>query len=235
MTASEAKTSWQRSHCPRCDGARVCDVHGALDVPWSSDDGERGSTDHRPLRCRGCETVFYWQSSWNTYSSIVRYNQLIGEEEEVPVFSIETYPPPPKHTRPDWSWSLNKTDEILAQIMGETYTAAEAESYVLASVGLRTALDRITELLGIDSSLPMVGKVGALRSGGWIGETEALTLDTVAEAGNAAAHRGWSPDEHDFRILLSTLEQFIQRALLSGRAALSVAPKVPPKQRRTKS
>ncbi|WP_166037175.1 DUF4145 domain-containing protein [Sphingosinicella sp. YJ22] len=233
------KPQTMKAHCPRCDGERTCDVHGSFDQPWEWSDGEHsenGQLDHRLLQCRGCELVFYWQSSWDTQSWDYRYNPTTGEEETVPEYTLQTYPAPEKKsTRPDWAWTLYKTDSTLAQIMDEVYTTSEGRSFILASIGLRTALDRATEMLGIDPALPMAEKVTALHDGGWIGETEAQTLGIVAEAGNAAAHRAFSPDGDDFQHLLSTLEQFISRAILSGKRALEIGPKIPPKQARSSS
>ena len=117
--------------------------------------------------------------------------------------------------------------------MNEMYQAAEAELYILASIGLRTALDRVAEFRGIDAELPMKVKVAKLMEGGWIGETEKQTLDVVADAGNAAAHRGWSPNAADFSVFLRTLEQFIERTVVNPKAALALASIVParPKQK----
>lgn len=234
-----AKATTMKAHCPRCDGERACDIHGSFDQPWDWHDdehSENGQMDHRLLQCRGCETVFYWQSSWDTQGVDHYYNRLTGEEEMRASISIETYPKPEqKSTRPDWSWSLHKVDPTLAQIMYEVYSTSDGHSYILASVGLRTALDRCAELLKIDPAKSMDAKVKALLAGGWIGETEAQTLGVVAQAGNAAAHRGWSPDADEFKALLHTLEQFIERALLSGKKALEIASRIPAKQRREKN
>ncbi|MGF6782433.1 GMP synthase PP-ATPase subunit [Paraburkholderia sp. GAS334] len=65
------------------------------------------------------------------------------------------------------------------------------------------------------------------RNSGFVGETEANVLATVANAGNAAAHRGWSPDETEFRKLLEALEQFIKRTVISGKSVLEIAARIP--------
>ena len=224
-----------KAHCPRCDGERTCLVHGSFDQPWSHDDdygGNNGQLDHRLLQCRGCEQVFYWQSSWNAEDIEYEYNARTGEPEPYARISVETYPTPEKEDRrPDWSWSLSKRDKILGQIMDEVYKAADQNSFILASIGLRTALDRITEMLGVGPELPFVKKVEALFSGGWVGETERQTLEVVADAGSAAAHRGWSPDRDGFLTLLTTVEQFIHRGILTGKKALESAPQVPKRAR----
>jgi len=227
------------AHCPRDDGDRECDVHGAYDRSWSEGDEHfsvEGYIEYRILQCRGCKTVFFWKSSTNSEDTDHVYSHQHGDWIEHHIATVETFPAPDKASvRPDWAWTLKKEDVTLSKILNEVYVAAEAGSLILASVGLRTALDRTTEKLGIDPAIPMEKKVRALLDGGWIGETEAQTLGVVAEAGNAAAHRGWSPDETEFKTLLRTLEQFIERALLSGKRALDVAPKIPRRQTRAKA
>jgi hypothetical protein len=231
-------TATLKAHCPRCDGDRICEIHGTLDQPWSDDSDEHsvfGQTDHRLLQCRGCEAVFYWQSSWCSEDWDVNFNRATGEEEMTYPSKVETYPAPEaRGLRPDWTWELHKADLTLGQIMGEMYQAAEARSYILASIGLRTGLDRVIKILEIETEQPMMSKVQALLDGGWVGETEKLTLDIVADAGNAAAHRGWSPSEDDFRNLLRTMEQFIERVVMLGKRTLAVAPKIPAKPPRAK-
>ena len=94
-------------------------------------------------------------------------------------------------------------------------------------MGLRTALDRTTAVLKIDPGLTLEKKVEGLRISGFVGDTEANVLATVANAGNAAAHRGWSPDETEFRKLLEALEQFIKRTVISGKSVLEIAARIP--------
>jgi len=226
-----------RAPCPRCDGERVCDIHGHFARNWDSEHQYglmHGGAEHRILQCRGCETVFYCKSSWSSEEFEVIADPQTGEGSLVPTIKNETYPfQKEKNYRPDWSWEIGKSDMTLSYIMDETYRAAEIGSFILASVGLRTALDRTMEVLGIDTGLSMAAKVKALFDGGWVGESERKTLDVVADAGNAAAHRGWSPDRAEFLVLLKALENFLERAVLGGRKALEVGSKIPPRARKS--
>ena len=70
-------------------------------------------------------------------------------------------------------------------------------------------------------------KVKRLLDRGFIGETEANILATVVEAGSAAAHRGWSPDTSEFKTLLTALEQFVGRTVVSGQTALEIKARIP--------
>lgn len=224
-----------KAHCPRCDGERNCSVHGVIDEPWDWTDGTHsanGQVDHRLLKCLGCETIFYWRSSWDSENWDGRI-LADGREEIYHPITISTFPMPEKTSgRPDWIWNVSSIDPQLASILTQTYDAYDAGAFILASVGLRTALDRTTEFLKIDPALSLENKVKSLRDNGFVGETEANILATVANAGSAAAHRGWSPGGTEFRTLLTALEQFIARAVVSGKSALEIAEKIPPRHAR---
>ncbi len=172
-----------KGHCPRRDGERNCSVHGALDEPWEWTDSHHtanGQVDHRLLKCLGCETVFYWRSSWESEDRDFRVGADGGQQFYNPV-TVTTYPMPEKvNNRPDWIWDLSSVDPSLATILMQTYDAQAAGALILAAVGLRTALDRATELLKIDPGLPLERKVEGLLNRGFIGETEAHVLATVA-------------------------------------------------------
>ncbi|MDE1910738.1 MAG: DUF4145 domain-containing protein [Pseudomonas sp.] len=227
-----------RAHCPRCDGERKCIIHGQFDQPWSVEDGRNymdGQIDRKLLQCAGCETVFYHQSSWNSEEWDNDYHPVTGETIISHPRTIETYPAPEKKSqKPDWIWDIAKADPPLHAILYEVYQAYEAGSFILASVGLRTAFDRTTEILKINSHLSFEDKVVELTKEGYIGETEANTLSVVTNAGNAAAHRGWAPDRKTFEILIATLEQYIYRVVVTGKAALDLSGNIPARPPRAK-
>jgi hypothetical protein len=178
--------------------------------------------------------VFYQKTSWNS-EEIDHWYGPNGETEGDYARKAETFPRAEPRDKPTWIVGLEKTDEQLINILGEMYAAYSGGLYILAAQGLRTALDRATEVLGIDPAKTFEEKLDALKSGGWIGDTERDVLGVVTDAGNAAAHRGWSPDEHELRPLLSALELFLQRAFLVGRKPLELKQAIPPKPLRRKS
>ncbi|MBJ9696942.1 DUF4145 domain-containing protein [Burkholderia cenocepacia] len=219
-----------KAHCPRCDGERNCSVHGGFDEPWECSDGRNtvnGQIDHRLLKCLGCESVFYWRSSWDSEDWDFRLG-ADGQQQLFHPVTVTTYPTPEKRgSRPDWIWNLSSIDPQLAKILTQTYDAQDAGALILASIGLRTALDRATEFLKFDPGLSLEKKVQGLKDSGFVGETEANVLATLANAGNAAAHRGWAPDETEFHRLLEALEQFITRTVISGKTVLEIAGRIP--------
>jgi hypothetical protein len=222
-----------KAYCPRCDGERSCDVHALAKREWEekAEPYNRGWQEyHRLLQCRGCELIFYYLKTWNSHDWDMIPNPATGQDERHFNATIVTHPAQKvTNTRPDWTWDLREIDHQLSKILEETYQAYETSSFILASVGMRTAFDRAAEFLGIDPGDPLAAKVKTLREKGFIGETEAMTLDVVVNAGSAAAHRGWSPDKEKVRTLLTTLEQFIYRTIISGKKALEIAPEIPPR------
>lgn len=228
------KLATAKAHCPTCDGERTCDVHGHVYTSWSWREGEYGmdgGVDHSLLQCRGCETVFYLSDSWDSESMDYSYGPT-GETVVEPDRTKATYPPPKSKTKPKWLDAIGKIDDQLHEILNELYQAHDNGSLILTAVGMRTALDRGTEVLGIDASKTFAQKLADLQTAGWIGATEHDILEVVTDAGNAAAHRGWSPDTQEVEELLYAMEVFLQRAFIVGKKALGIKANIPPKPSR---
>ncbi|RYF29210.1 MAG: DUF4145 domain-containing protein [Comamonadaceae bacterium] len=227
----------RKGHCPECDGERSCDILGHLYAPWDWSDrygnSVHGGVDHSLLRCRGCETVFYQKSSWNSEDYDEWYGPD-GEAEGEPSKTITTYPKPESKTKPPWIASIAQKDDQLGSILDEVYLAYDSNLNILTAVGLRTALDRATEVLNIDPAISFEEKLIELRAGGWIGETEKEVLEVVVNAGSAAAHRAWKPSRTELSQLLSVMEIFLQKAFIVEKKALSITAKLPAKPKRQK-
>jgi hypothetical protein len=106
----------------------------------------------------------------------------------------------------------------------------------LTAMGIRTAVDlALVESLGAD-----VGgfdqKLREMKSRGIIDEAERSMLSVVADAGSAAAHRGFVPNESELGTMLAILESVLYqlfvrpeeiKELRDGLTAL--AQRVPPR------
>ncbi|WP_458379205.1 DUF4145 domain-containing protein [Pseudomonas chlororaphis] len=220
-----------KAHCPRCNGERTCTIHGEVNRAWNWSDGiheQWGHNEYKLAECCGCEEVFFHKSSWDSEDYDYHYDSKLKQDVIGYTLTKITFPEPEKKSeKPDWVWDIARIDPQLFAILNEMYQAYEQSSFILASVGLRTAFDRSTEFLKIDPSLSLEAKVKHLFNEGFIGETESKNLEVVTDAGSAAAHRAWSPNREEFKTLLTTLEQFIHRTVISGKAALSIADRIP--------
>jgi hypothetical protein len=233
--ADEPKTT-RKAHCPTCDGERTCEVHGTIYKAWDWEDkysghSMNGGVDHTLLECRGCETVFYETSSWNS-EDVDPYYDAMGETQYEVAKEVQTHPKPEAKTKPVWFDAMQKVDAQLHNILSQMYVAQDNHANILTAIGLRTALDRATEVLGIDPAKSFEEKLDELRDGGWIGQTERDILGVVTDAGNAAAHRGWEPDNREVAELLSSLEVFLHRAFIVGQKALTIRSSIPARPKR---
>lgn len=239
MTDAEAKPVEKKTikaHCPKCDGERNCTQHGTIYKAWDWEDkyhghSMNGGVEHSLLECLGCETVFYQTESWNS-EEYDHYHDAFGNEKMEASKEFATYPKPETKTKPVWFDAMQKKDPQLHSILNQMYVASDNHANILTAIALRTALDRATECLGIDPAKTFDEKLNELRDGGWIGQTERDILGVVTDAGNAAAHRGWEPDNQEVAQLVSSMEVFLHRAFIVGQAALGIRGSIPAKPRR---
>ncbi|MGU3777530.1 DUF4145 domain-containing protein [Burkholderia metallica] len=234
MAAQEEKETI-KGQCPNCGDERNCEVHGRVKKQWEWSDRYGHSVDgvmeHLLLECKGCETIFYELVECNS-EDVDHWYDHNGDEQSEYVKHRTTYPKPTSRIKPAWLEAVTNSDPTLHAILEEMYLACDNGTFILTAIGLRTALDRAMEVLGIEQALTFAEKLKKLRDGGWIGETEYLILEVVTDAGNAAAHRGWQPDEQQVFQLVQAMEVFLQRAFIVGKQALSIKEKIPPKPKR---
>jgi hypothetical protein len=226
-----------KAHCPTCDSMTNCDIHGQTKKEWEFDDGIHsicGANEHKLLECRGCNTVFYFKLSTDDLNYVHRYihgNMTHSEPEEF----IITFPLPEKDDiRPSWFENLYYKDHQLHTIMDEMYTAYTCKSFILASIALRTTFDRVIYILSIDPALTFKEKLDELVKNNMVLEKEKENLAVIVEAGNAAAHRGWSPTEKTFKSLLAVMEDFVRRAIFPDENLSPVRKEIPVKPKRIK-
>ncbi|WP_449632003.1 DUF4145 domain-containing protein, partial [Rahnella aceris] len=221
--------------CPYCNGEKNCHIVGQKERKWNHDDGDNyfwAECEYYLLECLGCDGVFTLTKSQDSENYDIERGRngddVIRYHEEV-----HTYPTPEQESvRPKWLNHIMNIDFQLHAIFNEMYTAYQNKSFILASIGLRTIFDRTTEILEIHPSLTLGEKVEALKDEGYVGETERDQLNIVTEAGNAAAHRGWSPNEIVFKSLLDVIENFVYRTLVKRTGLSAISVTIPQKPKR---
>lgn len=222
-----------KTSCPTCRGTCKTIVHGEKETEWEHQPDPHnfsyGGSQHKLLECCGCGTVFYYEDSWDSERGDHDF-----EGKFTPDHNIKTVPAPEKQSlKPEWMPLIYKQDVVLYCILNEVYTAYEHKSFILASTGLRTAFDRASEFIGIPSYLPLEQKVKAVFEQGYVSETEREQLNVVTNAGNAAAHRGWIPDESTFESLLRVTEKFIHKVVLRDHKVEEIGAQIPKRPKKT--
>lgn len=193
-----------KGHCPKCGPDRSALVKGEYRQSSSEEvDGGRYSVvfseTYRILECAGCDTAYcqrtVWCSEW-------------GDPQD-PGYEITYWPSTTK--RPAPAWIDAEIDGDLRRILIEVYSALNNEMPILAAIGIRTAFDRATELLKIDPNLTFKQKLDTLVSEGMLSSSEHKATAALIDAGSAAAHRGWLPEESALLTMISILEAFLYR------------------------
>ena len=224
MADVEAKV---RGHCPRCGKNRWAVIHAEHDARYSNDEaGIYGCVLHRILICSGCDEVYFQRYESN--NELQSLYEGIGEHED-----ISHWPLPQQRSRPEWLIEpFSLLDRDLNRLVNDVYVALDNDLGVLAAIGIRTAFDRASELLGIETNLTFKDKLEGLLKQGIIASDDLDHLNALTDAGNAAAHRGWRPKPKELETMMTILEMFINRAFilkLSSKLLTSVVPAKKPK------
>ena len=153
---------------------------------------------YQVLECRECDNVTLRVRHWNDEA------QWSQDKKD---YQDSYYPPIVSRPKPNW---FDKLEPKFQDIFYEIYVALDANTRFLAAFGARTALD----MLIVDK----IGDVGTFKAKltrlvkeGHINETEKELLDAVTEAGNAAAHRGYAPDEKLLNSVIDILESLFDK------------------------
>lgn len=201
--------------CPNCVGTRNCRVVAVHDKEWADPSvAMHGGEVYRILECRGCETPFFQKVEYsNEYAVIVGIDHSGNEEWDDG--DVERYwPITQKLTKPHWHKRLSSIDDRLDELVQDIYVAVDHDLNVLAGIGVRTAFDCASELLGVDENLSFKKKLQSLLSKKKISLEEMDALDILVDAGSASAHRGWSPTVGQLETMIEILNAFLYRAFV---------------------
>lgn len=209
----------KKVHCAQCHGIRNCEVR-AVHRQDFNDGYADARTDWYILECRGCDNVFVQTISTNDDDC------MEGVDEDGDLFSyyvesVKYWPSLAKRTRPAWlrETGLDGVTGDVARnlyiVLTELYTALDGDLRMLAGIGIRTAFDVASEALHVEPHLSFGQKLQTLVERNFISLTERGRLDVLVDAGNAAAHRGWRPDQSEITTLMDILEHFIETLLVN--------------------
>lgn len=231
MTSRDSRIS--KGHCPNCGPNRNAYVVAQHEQRDETDDGEIWvDTSYEILKCGGCDTTFVKKTERCSEDIDTREDPLTGEWKSFLEEKVSFWPAPAKREVPDWAYAIGFVDSDLSSLFNDIYVALDNDLRVLAAIGARTAFDRASELLGVDPAKTFAEKLDALKTSGKIGEGEKDHLAVLADAGSAAAHRGWKPKLQELNTMMSMLEHFLYRNFVLSDEVKNLKSKVPPKPKR---
>ena len=73
-----------------------------------------------------------------------------------------------------------------------------------------------------------------MQTAGHISASEKDILEAMTDAGNASAHRGYSPTFEQLTAIVDILENFIERAFVLKNVAEALRQSTPPRQSKNK-
>lgn len=205
----------QKAFCASCKGERNCEIKGHHRESGSEANGQYDWwKDWYLLVCCGCDHVFA-QSEFTDSESYYPVGQdRNGDFEYEHDILVKSWPAKFKRDRPEWLDRLNgyvehERSEDLEACLLQVYEALDHDLNILAAIGIRTAFDVASEILGVDPDMPFERKLKGMEESGVITPSQRDNFEVLINAGNASAHRGWNPSFKDLDPLVDSLEHFI--------------------------
>lgn len=218
-----------RAVCPKCGPDRVAQVMakhretGEDNVVW-------WINEYRIIRCAGCRTIQLQIA--HTFSEDYDYAYAPDGSPIAEYNEKHTYwPPLAQRPKPDWFNAIENHDLLLSSILSEVYQALNNDMPIAAATTMRTAFDRVTELLKIDARLPFNKKIQALLEAGEVAERDKEVLEPLIDAGSAAAHRAWRPKADELTTMLLILEALVHRAFVLSKRVKALSKRTPKRKR----
>ncbi len=153
---------------------------------------------YQVLECQECDNVTLRVRHWNDEA---QWSQNKKDYQD------SYYPPIVSRPKPIW---FDNLESKFQDVLEEVYIALDANTRFLAAFGARSAIDMlIVDKIGDVGTFKE--KLNNLESEGYIDPIEKELLEAVTEAGNAAAHRGYAPDETLLNSVIDILESLFDR------------------------
>jgi hypothetical protein len=121
---------------------------------------------------------------------------------------------------------ISKLPGKLAQLLYEVHVAIDHRLYTLTSMGLRALIDTVI-LDKVGDAGTFKDKLKALQSAGFIAAHQLETLGAAIDAGNASAHRGFTPEEQDITTVQEIVEHLLQSVYVHPEKARELAQRTP--------
>lgn len=213
----------KRGHCPNCGPNKWATIKGHFQHAYDHDEAPMSvHGEWYLLFCHACKDAYMLsEPSYSEWVPVDEHDHAEHTWEGIPT----QWPKPYSWQRPSWLPVLETRDSRLHSLVNELYTALDSDLKILASIAMRTVFECTAEMLGAEPTDSFSKKLAALMSRGYLGEHEHSLLSKLTEAGNASAHRGWTPSFEELQEMMSILSPFLERSLIVGSSKFSPPPR----------
>lgn len=217
-----------KAHCGVCHGEKNSWLRAEY-TDKGGDGANAWSETYQTVQCCGCDKLSVRREVWRS-----EWDEADFDEQGRPIMrrvaKVTYHPAQTVRATPPWAQALG--DEVLRDVLDESYLALNSGLRMLASVGARTLLDRAGNILVGDVKGGFEGKLSGLAIAGRISQSDKEALDAVADAGNASAHRGYAPEAERLNHIFNIIENFLERAFILTPVAAEIRKTTPPRPKR---
>jgi hypothetical protein len=183
--------------CTECNRTTSHDVRHTAKVGGSDDDsGIHWGAEYQTVQCRGCGTISFAVSSWNSEDT---------DEQGQPITFEVLYP----------SRTIRKPIEnyyyLPTKVRGvyeETLTALSNKAPILAAIGIRAVVEAVCKDKGC-AAHNLEQNIDLLVDKGHLAVDQADFLHLQRFMGNAAAHEIAAPEQAELRAALDIAENLL--------------------------
>lgn len=219
-----------RAHCNRCLGPRQHDVlheevrrdkeltDSAIDIV--------GAETFRMLKCCGCRNISLQETSWS-----VEDCDANGKPHQY----VTSYPPEISRAEPSWTidlaWFGSNSDEYIAKLLREIYSAMHNDSRRLVVMGIRALLEHIM-VSAVGDKESFKNNLDAYQHAGFLSPKQREIIEPILEAGHATIHRGYDPSADDVRTVMDIAEGLIETTVVHPKKASALKKRVPKRKKK---
>jgi hypothetical protein len=207
-----------KSFCNKCSGEKNHIVEAKVRRRVDHDSNFSTTYFYYILKCAGCEDV-----SFRTEEYFSEDQPWDPEDEWIP--GIKCYPPRVARPVPKW---FEELDDQISDILSETYAALHVDSRALATMGARTALERVM-LTKITDRSTFSANVDEFIRQGFMAANLKEPLVNALDAGSASAHRAYTPSREEIANIFDIVEGIIHATCIMPQRAKAVGGATPPR------
>ncbi len=196
-------SSRKRMHCVSCKRATIHTTEARCSGTWSDMDGLiNGGETYSILRCGACDAVCYETVSWDS--------ETYDYDDDGDIITIESSKQYPAPVSAHFSFNTESTPSKLNLILDEMLYALAGNKMVLATMGLRLAVEFIVKDNKC-SGRTLDKKIDDLKERSLIDEDQKDLLHRIRRRGNAGAHDALGMNANELVAGMSIIEGLLEK------------------------